>query len=205
MGDGGRRLPVSQGVAVRAGAGGRLPRHGHHPPRHRDHLLGDRPSPPRPVQRACPAEVEAPFLRQRGARPADLRLGTHRGAALAPVRPPSSGDRPPQRRPPAEDLLLHRLLPRRDHTRPADPHRGQPWAIEECFQRAKQERGLDDYQVRRYPGWHRHMTLAMAAHACLTVLRARERGTGCGAWPTSRTAPAHRAKPRRSGTSTRSR
>ncbi|MFD9286625.1 hypothetical protein ACFWD7_57875, partial [Streptomyces mirabilis] len=29
-------------------------------------------------------------------------------------------------------------------------------------------------QVRRYPGWHRHMTLAMAAHACLTVLRARQ-------------------------------
>ncbi|MFI0813417.1 IS701 family transposase, partial [Streptomyces echinatus] len=27
---------------------------------------------------------------------------------------------------------------------------------------------------RRYPGWHRHMTLAMAAHACLTVLRARQ-------------------------------
>ena len=71
-------------------------------------------------------QVEAPFLRQRGARPADLRLGTHRGAALAPVRPPSLGDRPPQRRPPAGDLLLHRLLPRRDHTRPADPHRGQP-------------------------------------------------------------------------------
>jgi hypothetical protein len=33
---------------------------------------------------------------------------------------------------------------------------------------------LDDYQVRRYPGWHRHMTLAMAAHTCLTVLRARQ-------------------------------
>ncbi|MFK4122475.1 IS701 family transposase, partial [Streptomyces longwoodensis] len=31
--------------------------------------------------------------------------------------------------------------------------------------------------VRRYPGWHRHMTLAMAAHACLTVLRARQLDT----------------------------
>ncbi|MGA5412100.1 IS701 family transposase [Streptomyces lavendulocolor] len=51
---------------------------------------------------------------------------------------------------------------------------GSRWAVEECFQSAKQECGLDDYQVRRYPGWHRHMTLAMAAHACLTVLRARE-------------------------------
>ncbi|MFI1840389.1 hypothetical protein ACH433_45845, partial [Streptomyces olivaceoviridis] len=54
---------------------------------------------------------------------------------------------------------------------------GSRWAIEECFQSAKQECGLDDYQVRRYPGWHRHMTLAMAAHACLTVLRARELDT----------------------------
>jgi SRSO17 transposase len=55
---------------------------------------------------------------------------------------------------------------------------GSRWAIEECFQSAKQECGLDDYQVRRYPGWHRHMTLAMAAHACLTVLRARQLDTG---------------------------
>lgn len=55
---------------------------------------------------------------------------------------------------------------------------GSRWAIEECFQSAKQECGLDDYQVRRHPGWHRHMTLAMAAHACLTVLRARELDTG---------------------------
>lgn len=51
---------------------------------------------------------------------------------------------------------------------------GSPWAVEECFKSARQECGLDDYQVRRYPGWHRHMTLAMAAHACLTVLRPRE-------------------------------
>ena len=54
---------------------------------------------------------------------------------------------------------------------------GSRWAVEECFQTAKQECGLDDYQVRRYPGWHRHITLAMAAHACLTVLRARELDT----------------------------
>lgn len=55
---------------------------------------------------------------------------------------------------------------------------GSRWAVEECFQTAKQECGLDDYQVRRYPGWHRHVTLAMAAHACLTVLRARALDTG---------------------------
>lgn len=54
---------------------------------------------------------------------------------------------------------------------------GSRWAVEECFQTAKQECGLDDYQVRRYPGRHRHVNLAMAAHACLTVLRARQLDT----------------------------
>lgn len=43
---------------------------------------------------------------------------------------------------------------------------GSRWAVEECFQTAKQGCGLDDYLVRRYPGWHRNMTLAVAAHAC---------------------------------------
>ncbi|GHB68777.1 hypothetical protein GCM10010347_43800 [Streptomyces cirratus] len=55
---------------------------------------------------------------------------------------------------------------------------GSRWAVEECFQTAKGECRLDDYQVRRYPGWHRHITLAMAAHACLTVLKAREADAG---------------------------
>lgn len=55
---------------------------------------------------------------------------------------------------------------------------GARWAVGEGFQTAKQECGLDDYQVRRYPGWHRQMTLAMAAHACLTVLRACELDSG---------------------------
>jgi len=54
---------------------------------------------------------------------------------------------------------------------------GSRWAVEECFQTAKQECGLDDDQVRRCPGSHRHMTLAMAAHACLAVLGARELDT----------------------------
>ena len=42
---------------------------------------------------------------------------------------------------------------------------GVRWAIEETFQTAKNEVGLDHYQVRRDPGWYRHITLAMLAHA----------------------------------------
>ncbi|WP_380282573.1 IS701 family transposase [Kitasatospora purpeofusca] len=57
---------------------------------------------------------------------------------------------------------------------------GARWAIEECFQSAKGQCGLDDYQIRRHQGWYRHITLTMAAHAYLTVLRAEhlEKGTG---------------------------
>ncbi|MEV7783767.1 IS701 family transposase [Kitasatospora sp. NPDC088351] len=51
---------------------------------------------------------------------------------------------------------------------------GARWAIEECFQSAKGQCGLDDYQVRRHQGWYQHITLAMAAHAYLTVMRAQQ-------------------------------
>ncbi|MGW4412829.1 IS701 family transposase, partial [Nonomuraea sp. NPDC004702] len=49
---------------------------------------------------------------------------------------------------------------------------GGRWAIEECFQSAKNETGLDQYQVRRFDAWHRHITLAMLAHAYLAVTAA---------------------------------
>jgi len=49
---------------------------------------------------------------------------------------------------------------------------GARWAIEESFQTAKGEVGLDQYQVRRWDGWYRHITLAMLAHAFLTATRA---------------------------------
>jgi SRSO17 transposase len=49
---------------------------------------------------------------------------------------------------------------------------GRRWAIEESFQAAKGEVGLDHYQVRRYDAWYRHITLACWAHAFLTVTRA---------------------------------
>jgi hypothetical protein len=44
--------------------------------------------------------------------------------------------------------------------------------IEVGFQTAKGQVGLDHYEVRRWPGWHRHITLALLAHAFLAVVRA---------------------------------
>jgi len=47
---------------------------------------------------------------------------------------------------------------------------GRRWTIETCFEAAKSDVGLDQYEVRSWVGWHRHITLAMLAHAYLTVL-----------------------------------
>jgi SRSO17 transposase len=49
---------------------------------------------------------------------------------------------------------------------------GTRWTIEEGFESAKGEVGLDHYEVRRWPGWYRHITLALLAQAYLTVTRA---------------------------------
>ena len=48
---------------------------------------------------------------------------------------------------------------------------GTRWAIEECFEEAKGQVGLDQYEVRRWDDWYRHITLAMLAHAYLAVVR----------------------------------
>src|SRR4051794_39033533 len=48
---------------------------------------------------------------------------------------------------------------------------GSRWTIEACFEAAKGEVGLDEYEVRSWTGWHRHVTLAMLAHAYLAVVR----------------------------------
>jgi SRSO17 transposase len=49
---------------------------------------------------------------------------------------------------------------------------GFRWAIEDSFESAKGEVGLDQYEVRRWISWYRHITLAFLAHAYLTVTRA---------------------------------
>ena len=48
---------------------------------------------------------------------------------------------------------------------------GSRWVIEEGFERAKGEVGLDQYEVRRWDAWHRHITFALLAHAYLEVTR----------------------------------
>lgn len=89
----------------------------------------------------------------------------------------------------------HWLLIRRSIADPADmafyvtfgPHTtdlnelaavaGLRWTIEECFQSAKGETGLDHCEARSWHGWHRHMTLSMVALAFLSGLRARLKET----------------------------
>jgi SRSO17 transposase len=48
---------------------------------------------------------------------------------------------------------------------------GMRWVIEDCFEAAKGEVGLDQYEVRSWQGWYRHITLAMFALAVLAVIR----------------------------------
>jgi len=50
---------------------------------------------------------------------------------------------------------------------------GTRWAIEDSIESAKGEVGLDQYEVRRWVSWYRHITLALLAHAYLTVTRAQ--------------------------------
>src|SRR3954464_6725453 len=56
---------------------------------------------------------------------------------------------------------------------------GLRWTIEECFQRAK-ELGLDHCEARSWHGWHRHMSLCMAAAALLAKLAADLRRAALG-------------------------
>jgi SRSO17 transposase len=54
---------------------------------------------------------------------------------------------------------------------------GLRWTIEECFLRAKDDLGLDHCEARSWHGWHRHMSLVMAAAAFLASLSADQRRT----------------------------
>jgi SRSO17 transposase len=65
---------------------------------------------------------------------------------------------------------------------------GLRWAIEECFERAKDDLGLDHCEARSWHGWHRHMSLVMAAAAFLAKLAADLRRTAASGKP-NKTSP----------------
>jgi SRSO17 transposase len=70
---------------------------------------------------------------------------------------------------------------------------GTRWTIESCFETAKGETGLDQYEVRSWTGWHRHITFAMLAHAYLAVLRRTATGGRGEPRPRRRSPAPHRA------------
>lgn len=51
------------------------------------------------------------------------------------------------------------------------PVEGHRWAIEDSFETAKNELGLDHNETRSWHGWHRHVSLVMLAFAMLATIR----------------------------------
>ena len=70
---------------------------------------------------------------------------------------------------------------------------GARWTVESCFEAAKGEVGLDQYEVRTWTAWHRHVTLAMFALAFLAVARAAAIGGRGARRSVGRVAAPHRA------------
>jgi len=112
--------------------------------------------------------------------------GRARDRLLAPGPPESDGADGPG--------LLRLLGPGRDAATRVGPRGRGPVGSDEAFAQAKGDVGLDQYEVRRWTGWYRHMTLALLAHAYLTVARAQTRSDS-GHKGGRRRAQHHRAKP----------
>jgi hypothetical protein len=53
---------------------------------------------------------------------------------------------------------------------------GHRWAIEDSFETAKNELGLDYNETRSWHGWHRHVSLGMLAFAMLAAIRQKANG-----------------------------
>jgi SRSO17 transposase len=70
-----------------------------------------------------------------------------------------------------ELAYFHCFNPRRDPLGELVRAVGSRWPVEECFEAAKQEAGLDQYQVRKYDAWYRHITMAMLALCLLAAMR----------------------------------
>lgn len=76
---------------------------------------------------------------------------------------------------------------------------GSRWRIEEGYEQAKGEVGLDQYEVRGFRAWHRFVTLALLAHALLVVLRAQANGQKKKENRRASPAECHRVAPSGSG------
>ena len=76
---------------------------------------------------------------------------------------------------------------------------GHRWAIEDAFETAKTELGLDHNETRSWHGWHRHISLVMLAFAMLAVVRHHANA------PTPPKIPVRLARTRRTSSAGRSR
>jgi SRSO17 transposase len=54
---------------------------------------------------------------------------------------------------------------------------GHRWAIEDSFETAKNELGLDHNETHSWHGWHRHVSLVMLAIAMMATIRHRANAT----------------------------
>jgi SRSO17 transposase len=74
---------------------------------------------------------------------------------------------------------------------------GHRWAIEDSFETAKNELGLDHNESRSWHGWHRHVSMVMLAFAMMAAIRHRAnppppKKTKRRTMATTKTSPPHR-------------
>lgn len=74
----------------------------------------------------------------------------------------------------SDEYSYHRAhVPERTSLATLAAHASIGAAIEEGIEWTKDEVGLDQYEVRRWDAWHRHVTLCLLAHAAFQVGRSR--------------------------------
>jgi SRSO17 transposase len=83
-----------------------------------------------------------------------------------------------------ELAFYHCYNPRREGFGELVRAAGSRWPVEECSGAGKNEAGLDNYQVRLYHAWYRHITMSMLALALLAVIRATAKKGTRGLWTT---------------------
>jgi SRSO17 transposase len=81
-----------------------------------------------------------------------------------------------------EIAYFHCYNPRRESLSELVAVIGLRWPIEECFEAAKQQAGLDNYQVRKYDAWYRHISMAMLALAFLAAMARTPQKGALRAW-----------------------